>query len=214
MSNTPIEKLTPLMLNHAAWVTHDVEATAEFYTKVMGMELASTVMGDTIPSTGDAFPYFHIFFRMGDGSTIAFFEAPDLPERSKVSHPAYDIFDHIALQAKDRDEVDRWVDWLHQNNVPIVGPTDHGGLIYSIYFQDPNDLRLEITTPLDPDWNNHGERGIEDLQAWCTTKKAAIEAGETPGDALVRLIRERRHISREATQPLETLELAVPIAIS
>src|SRR5688500_910296 len=115
MSDTPAEKLTPLMLNHAAWVTHDVEATAEFYTKVMGMELASTVMDDTIPSTGDAFPYFHIFFRMGDGSTIAFFEAPGLPERAGVSHPAYDIFDHIALQAKDRDEVDRWANWLHQN---------------------------------------------------------------------------------------------------
>ncbi|MFX5582957.1 VOC family protein, partial [Acinetobacter baumannii] len=55
-------RLTPLMLNHAAWVTHDVEATADFYMNVMGMELASTVIDDTIPSTGDAFPYFHIFF--------------------------------------------------------------------------------------------------------------------------------------------------------
>jgi catechol 2,3-dioxygenase-like lactoylglutathione lyase family enzyme len=73
--------LTPVMLNHAAWVTHDVAATTEFYTKVMGMELASTIFDDKVPSTGDAFPYFHIFFRMQDGSTIAFFEAPGLPAK-------------------------------------------------------------------------------------------------------------------------------------
>ena len=35
-SATP--KLTPLMLNHAAWATNDVATAAEFYTKVMGME--------------------------------------------------------------------------------------------------------------------------------------------------------------------------------
>src|SRR3546814_4532612 len=74
---------------------------------------------------------------MRDGSTIAFFEAPGLPPRSEVTHPAYEVFDHIALQAKDRCEVDRWAAWLQENGIPIVGPTDHNGLIYSIYFHDP-----------------------------------------------------------------------------
>lgn len=192
MASATLAKLTPLMLNHAAWVTHDVEATAYFYTHIMGMELASTVYDDKIPSTGDSFAYFHVFFRMLDGSTIAFFEAPDLPARSAVSHPAYDIFDHIALQAKDRDEVDRWGKWLVANGIPIVGPTDHSGLIYSIYFHDPNDIRLEITVPLDPDWNNHGAKAQEDLKAWCDTKRAATDTGNNVGDALLALIREKR----------------------
>ncbi|WP_230682842.1 VOC family protein, partial [Variovorax paradoxus] len=56
--------LTPMMLNHAAWVTPDAAATTEFYTRIMGMEIASTVLDDSIPSTGDDIPYFHIFFRM------------------------------------------------------------------------------------------------------------------------------------------------------
>lgn len=193
MSNLTPTKLTPLMLNHAAWVTHDVEATANFYTHIMGMELASTVYDDKIPSTGDSFPYFHIFFKMLDGSTIAFFEAPGLPERSPVSHPAYDIFDHIALQAKDRSEVDRWAKWLKANGIPIVGPTDHSGLIYSIYFHDPNQIRLEITTPLDPQWNNHGVKAQADLRDWCDTKREAKENGENVGDALLDLIRKQRH---------------------
>jgi catechol 2,3-dioxygenase-like lactoylglutathione lyase family enzyme len=184
--------LTPLMLNHAAWVTHDVEATAEFYMRVMGMELASTVYDDSVPSTGDPFPYFHIFFRMADGSTIAFFEAPGLPDRPEVTHPAYAIFDHIALQAKDRAEVDRWHQWLLKNDVEVVGPTDHKGLIYSIYFHDPNGIRLEITTPLDADWNQHTVQGKADLENWCSVKKSALRNGRDVEKALVAFIREER----------------------
>ena len=74
--------LTPRMLNHAAYVTHDVAATADFYTRILGMELASSIFDDHVPSTGDDFPYFHIFFRMADGSTIAFFEVADLPPQT------------------------------------------------------------------------------------------------------------------------------------
>lgn len=184
--------LTPRMLNHAAWVTHDVEATAEFYTRIMGMELASTVYDDHVPSTGDPFPYFHIFFRMGDGSTIAFFEAPGLPDRPAPTHPAYDIFDHIALEAKDRDEVMQWYEWLRLNNIDVVGPTDHKGLIYSIYFHDNNGLRLEITTPLDADWNRHTEKGKADLKMWCDRKKEAVAGNVDVADALVDLIRNQR----------------------
>ncbi|MHA3791196.1 VOC family protein [Sphingomonas sp. YL-JM2C] len=184
--------LTPRMLNHAAWVTHDVEKTADFYTRIMGMALASTVYDDSVPSTGDAFPYFHIFFRMQDGSTIAFFEAPGLPERPEPSHPAYDIFDHIALEARDRSEVDQWHAWLVSNGVDVIGPTDHKGLIYSIYFHDPNGLRLEITTPLDAEWNRHSERAAADLKMWCDAKKQALAENRDVPAALVDLIRETR----------------------
>lgn len=180
--------LTPLMLNHAAWVTHDVEATADFYMRIMGMELASTVLGTSIPSTGDDFPYFHIFFRMGDGSTIAFFEAPGLPERAKVSHPAYDVFDHIALEARNTAEVDRWHAWLTDNGIDVVGPTDHNGLIYSVYFRDPNGVRLEITTPTDAEWNRHTERGKEHLALWCNGKRAALDQGTDIPRAMIDLI--------------------------
>ncbi|AMK26581.1 VOC family protein [Sphingobium sp. TKS] len=188
----PSARLTPHMLSHAAWVTHDVEATADFYMNIMGMELASTVIDDTIPSTGDPFPYFHIFFRMKDGSTIAFFEAPGLPARPPVSHPAYDIFDHIALQAETREEVDQWHRWLTSKGIEVVGPTDHGGLIYSIYFRDPNGLRLEITYPTDPDWNRHSAKGQADLTMWNEGKKLAIAAGRDVSQAMTELIAARR----------------------
>ena len=44
---TPNPGLTPMMLNHAAWVTPDAAATTDFYTRIMGMELASTVLDDS-----------------------------------------------------------------------------------------------------------------------------------------------------------------------
>jgi catechol 2,3-dioxygenase-like lactoylglutathione lyase family enzyme len=180
------------MLNHAAWVTPDVVATTDFYTRIMGMELASTVLDDSVPSTGDAIPYFHIFFRMGDGSTLAFFEAPGVPPPSKSSHPAYDIFNHIALQAKDRAEVLKWYDWLKSQGVDVIGPTDHKGLILSIYFHDPAGIRLEITTPLDKEWNRHTEKGYADLKLWEDTKAQAKAEGKDVPEALVEMIKDVR----------------------
>ena len=69
----------PGMLSHVAYMTRDTAATTDFYSRILGMELVNAVLDDAIPSTGDPVPYFHSFFRMSDGSTIAFFEAPELP---------------------------------------------------------------------------------------------------------------------------------------
>jgi len=183
--------LTPLMLNHAAWITHDVAATHDFYTRIMGMEIASTVIDDSVPSTGDNFPYFHIFFKMKDGSTFAFFEAPGLPPPAKSSHPAYDIFTHIALEVSSREELMKWFNWLKENGLDVVGPTDHG-IILSIYFYDPNGVRLEITTPLDKDWNNYTAKAKQDYALWVDTKEKAKREGTDVTSALVQLARDVR----------------------
>lgn len=185
-------KLTPRMLNHLAYVTHDVAATADFYTRVLGMELASTIFDDRVPSTGEEFPYFHIFFRMADGSTLAFFECADLPPAAKSAHPAYDTFNHVALQVSDRQELARWRDWLKECGIEVLGPVDHKGLIESIYFHDPNGIRLELTVPIDPDWNRHTKQAHADLDAWVQTKERALREGRDPGSALLAMIRESK----------------------
>ena len=181
----------PRMLSHLAYVTPDAEATVNFYTRVMGMDFVLAVMDDEVPSTGDPFPYFHIFFRMGDGSTIAFFEAVGLPPRPTPTHPAYDIFDHLALQVDDTATVDAWAQKLRDLGVEVLGPVDHK-IIYSIYFHDPvNDLRLEITTPLRPDWNDQGSAAQEALADWAAAKQRARELGGDPADELRRTIHAR-----------------------
>lgn len=193
MAATSVNRLglAPTMLNHAAYVTHDAEATVKFYTQVLGMELASTIVGDRIPSTGDAFPYFHLFFRMGDGSTMAFFESPGLPPAAKPTHPAYDIFNHIAFQVDSAQELERWREWLAANGVEVIGPIDHEGMVLSIYFRDNNGHRLELTTPLDKDWNRHTDQAYRDLEGWLGVKRKAEREGGDVRAALLEYIRGR-----------------------
>ena len=188
----------PRMLNHYARVTHDVGATADFYSRILGMEIASTIMDDQVPSTGDAFPYFHIFFRMGDGSTMAFFECTDLPLPAKPSHPAYDVFEHIALEVKDATEIEEWKKWLISQGVEVLGPIDHKGIIQSIYFRDPNGYRLELTTPIDPAWNRHTEQAKKDLSLWLEAREKAKAQGADVSAAMVDLIRKVKHERYEA----------------
>ena len=183
--------LLPQKLHHAASAIQDAARTADFYGRILGMEMVHTVMDDRVPSTGQAFPYIHLFFRMADGSTIAFFESPSLPARSAASHPGYDVFDHFAMEVDSKSDVDLWYRWLLDNGVDVVGPTDHG-IIYSIYFHDPDGHRLELTTNTDATWSQHAVQAKSDLDAWQATKKAAQAAGTDPSEALVELIRTRK----------------------
>lgn len=192
--------LRPRMLNHAAYVTHDAAATCAFYTDIMGMDLVSTVIDDVIPSTGDPFPYFHIFFGLGDGSTLAFFESPGLPPAAKATHPAYDIFNHIAFQVDSVEDIHRWHAWLRARGVAVIGPTNHKGLLLSIYFHDPSGIRLELTTPLDADWNRHQQLARDDLAKWESWKREARDAGRPLEPYLVERIRETRKRYEQASQ--------------
>jgi glyoxylase I family protein len=182
----------PAMLSHMAFITRDTAATADFYTRVMGMELVNAVLDDAIPSTGEPIPYFHSFFRMADGSTIAFFEAPELPPLAPPPHPAYDTFQHLAMQVPTTDEVDRWHGWLGQHGVEVLGPVDHK-IIYSIYFHDPNGLRLEITAPTSPTWNDNAGAAQASLADWQTVKERAAASGEDMVSVLADLTRQRSH---------------------
>jgi catechol 2,3-dioxygenase-like lactoylglutathione lyase family enzyme len=182
----------PAMLSHAAYITHDTEATADFFTRILGMELVNAVLDEKIPSTGDPVPYFHSFFKMRDGSTIAFFEAPDLPKKGEAPHYAYDIFEHLAMEVDDKQTVDAWYAWLVACGVEVVGPVDHK-IIYSIYFHDPSGLRLEITTPLAAEWNDNADAAKRSLAEWIAVKKSAAATGTPLPEAVAELTHKRSH---------------------
>jgi glyoxylase I family protein len=182
----------PAMLSHVAYITRDTAATTDFYTRILGMELVNAVLDDSIPSTGEPVPYFHSFFKMSDGSTIAFFEAPELPPLEPPPHPAYDTFQHLALQVDSVEDVDRWHAWLGANGVEVLGPVDHK-IIYSVYFHDPNGVRLEITTPTSAKWNDNGAAARASLDDWETIKDRARESGDDMVTVLKALTSERSH---------------------
>jgi catechol 2,3-dioxygenase-like lactoylglutathione lyase family enzyme len=180
------------MLSHAAFICSDTKATADFFTQMLGMELVAAVLDDKIPSTGEPIPYFHSFFRMGDGSTIAFFEAPELPAPAADTHPAYATFRHFAMEVDSTEAVDEWAAWLVSQGVDLIGPVDHG-IIYSIYFRDPDGNRLEITTPTDPAWNDDAERARASLAEWEAVKADARATGRDMAVVLHELAEQRSH---------------------
>jgi len=182
----------PVRLHHVAYVARDTAATVDFYTRVMGMAFANAVLDDAIPSTREPIPYFHSFFRLASGETMAFFEAPDLPTPAEESHGAYRTFKHLALDVEDRGAVDSWATWLRSNDIEVIGPVDHG-IIYSIYFFDPNGVRLELTTSIVPDWNRQEASALAALAEWEDVKASARAAGSDVAAALDALSAERSH---------------------
>jgi catechol 2,3-dioxygenase-like lactoylglutathione lyase family enzyme len=179
----------PQMLSHVAWVTHDAVATADFYENVMGMPLVNAFTDPNVPSTGDPYPFLHFFHRMQDGSIVAWFESPGLPEPAAPSDPAYDIFNHLALLVESKEAVEAWVPWLHAHGVETIGPVNHPGIAYSVYFYDPvNHIRLEVSFPLDPRWNSNEEFARHAIAEWKAMKREAEAAAPSDPREQARLM--------------------------
>jgi len=60
---------------------------------------------------------------------------------------------------------------LENAGVEVLGVTDHH-IIESIYFFDPNGIRVELTTPTVPqaEMEAHARRARADLDAWAMRK--------------------------------------------
>ncbi|MDZ4125588.1 MAG: VOC family protein, partial [Hydrogenophaga sp.] len=64
-------------LHHYAYRAKDAEETRRFYEDILGLPLYHIIQSDHVPSTGEYCPYTHFFFRLQDGSFIAFFDLGD-----------------------------------------------------------------------------------------------------------------------------------------
>jgi catechol 2,3-dioxygenase-like lactoylglutathione lyase family enzyme len=158
-------------LHHVAYRCRDAKQTAEFYTRVLGLEYAMALSEERVPSTGEAHPYMHVFFRMDDGSYVAFFELPDSPEMGRDANtPAW--VQHLALRVADEDALMRARQRIESHGVEVLGPVDHG-ICKSIYFFDPSGHRLELTVDcLTPQMRRRLESAAGPmLEAWSRTKK-------------------------------------------
>ena len=83
-------------LHHNAYRCRDSEETRAFYEDFLGLPLVHTIeIGQT--KTGRDTHALHTFFRLDDGSHLAFFETGDLPFEFKAQHD-FDL--HIALEVE------------------------------------------------------------------------------------------------------------------
>jgi catechol 2,3-dioxygenase-like lactoylglutathione lyase family enzyme len=133
-------------LHHYAYRCRDAEETRHFYEDLLGLPLFHIIQSDYVPSTGEYCPYTHIFFRLRDGSCIAFFDLGD----DQVCAPSPNTpawVNHVAFRVDSVEDLERTKARLEANGVEVVGVTDHH-IFKSIYFFDPNGVRLELTAQL------------------------------------------------------------------
>ncbi|MEF9943074.1 MAG: VOC family protein [Burkholderiaceae bacterium] len=133
-------------LHHYAYRCRDAEETRHFYEDILGLPLYHIIQSDYVPSTGEHCPYTHIFFRMRDGSCLAFFDlGDDQACEPSPNTPAW--VNHIALRVDTVDALELMKARLIAHGVEVIGVTDHH-IFKSIYFFDPNGVRLELSAQL------------------------------------------------------------------
>lgn len=159
-------------VHHFAWRCKDAELTRAFYEDILGLPLEHFIRRDTVPSTGEYCPYVHIFFRMQDGSFIAFFDLGDNePSAPSPNTPAW--VNHIALEVDTIDVLVALRKRLESSGVEVLGVTDHG-FVQSIYFFDPNGLRVELTvrTSTPESMAKYAKEARGKLDIWTAEKRA------------------------------------------
>ncbi|WP_119154066.1 VOC family protein [Caldimonas tepidiphila] len=162
-------------LHHFAWRCRDCEETRHFYEDLLGLPLVHVIRADRVPSTGEHCPYVHIFFRMADGSFIAFFDlGDDVKAEPSPNTPAW--VNHLALRVDSTEALLAAKSRLEAAGVEVLGITDHH-IIESIYFFDPNGIRLELTTPTVPEseMQRLAAKAHQDVQDWTREKRARLQ---------------------------------------
>lgn len=130
-------------LHHVAYRCRDAEETRHFYEDLLGLPLVHVVRGDSV-STGEASHFAHLFFEMTDGSCVAFFDLGDNMAGEPSSNTPRWV-NHLALRVESEAKVDEARARLVKAGVEVLGPVLHDGFVRSIYFFDPNGIRLELT---------------------------------------------------------------------
>jgi catechol 2,3-dioxygenase-like lactoylglutathione lyase family enzyme len=158
-----------LGLHHSAYRCRDGEETRHFYEDILGLPLAHVVTAEQV-STGKSAPFAHVFFQLADGSCIAFFDLGDnVAAEQSPNTPAW--VTHIAFKVPSLGALAAMKARLEAHGVEVVGIHDHE-FVHSIYFFDPNGVRLEFTVPVvgDEAMARYAREAHGALQAWSADK--------------------------------------------
>ena len=132
-------------VHHVAYACKDPEVTRHFYEDLCGFPLVHTEV--TQAPGSDAF-FRHLFFDLGDGTCIAFFDLHGVGEKpdwksdvsESVGLPVW--VNHIAFAA-DEERQQQAKASLSAGGVEPIMDVDHGWC-HSIYYIDPNGIMVEF----------------------------------------------------------------------
>lgn len=130
-------------INHVAYRCRDAEQTRWFYSDVLGLPLAAALVAEQVPGLGDNVPFMHLFFELGNGEFVAFFDQPETAEARQFER-AHSFERHLALEVPDEAALLAWQAEINSRGVSCLGPVDHG-FVKSVYMYDPNGLQVELT---------------------------------------------------------------------
>ena len=168
----PDEKFPDILgLHHYAYKCKNLNKTIDFYCNILNLPFIHKIKENYVPSTDKYEPYTHIFFQLKDGSCIAFFDTYD----NKIAkYDCSDWINHISFNVDSLVDLDIAKKKLLENSIEVIGPTKHGDFITSIYFYDPNGLRLELTyqhASLQTLENNFNKINLTNILSYGTKKE-------------------------------------------
>ena len=179
---TPVAKRPAYALDvrgvhHLALVTEDMKMTIDFYTEVMGMPLVHALKTPAKKRELDYFgsPGFpgirHYFFDMGNDSLLAFFEMPKGAKQAS-DRDAIGGMQHVSFVMKPKEKFEALQARFKEIGIPFLIRKMESGPGYSMYFNDPNGLRLEVscdTTADQPAVIEDATQSLEKLTAELST---------------------------------------------
>lgn len=166
-----------LHTHHSAYRCFDAEETRRFWEGIMGMELAAALSFDHISGTDEKLDYMHLFFKMGDGNFVAFFDLPDhmRPELFKIRSG---FVRHIAFEVATEAELETFAKRWRDAGLEVTSDLDHS-FVRSVYTYDPNGIQVEILWK-EPKYGEilAGAKGDVDrsMKAWNEKTKARKDA--------------------------------------
>lgn len=135
----------PSRLHHTAYVSKNLEATRQFYEDVIGLPLmAAWCESDEL--FGAERTYCHLFFGLGDGSALAFFQFARPEDQALFGPKMPDTpFHHVALKVdadvqKGIEQRLRAAGFME----PKMYVLEHG-YCRSLYAVDPDGMIVEFT---------------------------------------------------------------------
>ena len=137
-------------VHHLALNTDDMKATVDFYAGVLGMPLVHAMRVPPGVGTGPGNrgnPPFenlrHYFFDMGRDGLLAFFEIPkgakpqgDRDAIAAMQHVSFSVSPETGAEIRAR---------LDARGIAYLGPLEVLPGVHSMYFFDPNGIRLEAS---------------------------------------------------------------------